>query len=377
MKPKIKILHIYKTYYPDTYGGIEKVIEELMDGCSQFGVESQLLCLTKNKQLIHDKISDQIVRSKVLIEISSNPFSFSAIKTYLTLVKNADIIHHHYPFPFGDLLCLLSFKKPVIVTYHSDIIKQKFLKYLYYPIQKVFFKNCDLIVCSTERYEKSSLSLRKYSYKTKVIHFGIKDRSYSLTNCTNKSSIKNGYFLFIGTFRDYKGLLNLINCARFIKEDIIILGNGHLKKNYLNIVKQENYTNVKIITDFSDEEKFEYIKNCICLILPSINRAEAFGIVLLEAAMFAKPMITTELGTGTSVINLDKVTGFVVKPNSTEDLVEKMNFLSANPDKASKMGGKARKRFLKKFSYDQMCKKYINLYYEIIKKNKFSKRGLF
>jgi len=93
--------------------------------------------------------------------------------------------------------------------------------------------------------------------------------------------------------------------------------------------------------------------------------------------MFAKPMITTELGTGTSVINLDKVTGFVVKPNSTEDLVEKMNFLSANPDKASKMGGKARKRFLKKFSYDQMCKKYINLYYEIIKKNKFSKRGLF
>lgn len=370
MTPKIKILHIYKTYYPDTYGGIEKVIQEIMDGCSYYEVESKLLCLTKNKKLIHDKISDQIVRSKVLIEISSNPFSLSAIKTFLTLVKEADIIHHHYPFPFGDLLCLLSYKKPIIITYHSDIIRQKILKYLYYPIQKLFFKHCDLIVCSTERYKKSSPTLQKYSHKTKVIPFGIRDISFSLTKCSKKLSIKNRYFLFIGTFRDYKGLLNLIHCARFIKEDIIILGNGQLKNNYLKIINQENYSNVKIISDFSDEEKFEYIKNCICLILPSVNRAEAFGMVLLEASMFAKPMITTELETGTSVINLDKITGFVVKPNCTKDLVEKMNFLGSNPDIAIKLGKKAKKRALKKFSYNRMCKNYVNSYHEIINKNK-------
>ena len=68
------------------------------------------------------------------------------------------------------------------------------------------------------------------------------------------------------------------------------------------------------------EEKISLIKNCIALVLPSHLRSEAYGMVLVEASMMSKPMISCEIGTGTSFVNLKDITGFVIPPESPEKL---------------------------------------------------------
>ena len=71
----------------------------------------------------------KVHQAKEKINIGSTGFSIDALFKFHQLAKQADIIHHHYPHPFGDILQIFSLiTKPYIVTYHSDIIRQKNLE---------------------------------------------------------------------------------------------------------------------------------------------------------------------------------------------------------------------------------------------------------
>lgn len=95
----------------------------------------------------------------------------------------------------------------------------------------------------------------------------------------------------------------------------------------------------------SDAEKVALIKGCIALVLPSHLRSEAFGMVLIEAAMFNKPMISCEIGTGTSFVNLHEETGFVIPPENPVELHRALLILLKNERLASDFGNAARLRY--------------------------------
>ena len=82
--------------------------------------------------------------------------------------------------------------------------------------------------------------------------------------------------------------------------------------------------------------------------------------------MFGKPMISSEIGTGTSYINIDQSTGIVIPPSSSEDLHRAMMYLWNSPEIAKKMGQKASERFLELFTADKMCQKYHVLYQRLL-----------
>ena len=102
------------------------------------------------------------------------------------------------------------------------------------------------------------------------------------------------------------------------------------------------------------------------LVLPSCQRSEAFGIVLLEASRQSTPMITTEIGTATSWVNLHMSTGLVVTPNSQVELEEAMMFMHQSPNEAVKMGLLAKQRFDSMFDVTLMAQSYIKLYQSMI-----------
>ena len=102
------------------------------------------------------------------------------------------------------------------------------------------------------------------------------------------------------------------------------------------------------------------------LVLPSSQRPEAFGIVLLEASRQSTPMITTEIGTATSWVNQHMSTGLVVSPNSPVELEEAMMFMHQSPDEAVKMGLLAKQRFESVFDVTLMAQSYIDLYQSVI-----------
>ncbi len=145
----MKVLHFYRTYYPDSFGGVEQVIRQMMEGSSRIGVDAELLTLTRNKNASQFELEfegHKVHRAPLNIEIASTGFSWAALSRFKELAQEADVIHYHFPWPFMDMahfLCGIHQNKPTVVTYHSDIVRQKKLLKLYQPLMHSFLNSVD------------------------------------------------------------------------------------------------------------------------------------------------------------------------------------------------------------------------------------------
>ena len=134
----MRILHFFKTYYPVAFGGVQQVIYQLAEGACRNGAEVDVLSLTQEKTSGSGKIGHHTVHtSKQDLYIASTGFSLSAFRDFRRLAEKADVIHYHFPWPYMDLVhFMVRPDKPTVVTYHSDIVKQKQLLRLYQPLMK-------------------------------------------------------------------------------------------------------------------------------------------------------------------------------------------------------------------------------------------------
>lgn len=369
----LKVLHFYKTYYPDTFGGIEQVIYQLSESGAEYDVESTVLSLSKRGDIDNQKIGKQrVFYAKTNFEIASTPFSLSCIKKFKELAKQADIIHYHYPFPFMDILHFLCrIKKPTVVSYHSDIVKQKFIFRLYSPLMNRFLSSVDCIVAASPNYAKTSTVLQKFESKVKVIPYGLDENSYPNVSDDRinywRKKFGDKFFLFIGAFRYYKGLHTLLDAVHSTTLPVVIVGGGGIEQELKLKAKELNLSNIHFVGVLNDEDKTALLQLCYSVVFPSDLRSEAFGITLLEGAMFGKPLISCEIGTGTSYINIHKKTGLVIPPFDPLALREAMLTLAANNRLADEYGTNANIRYNKLFKSHVMTHKYIQLYKSIIR----------
>lgn len=367
----IKILHVYKTYYPLTYGGIEKVIYDLTN--SKEGYEFGIITVGKKNHIKKYK-GVKVYYFKKSFEIFSCPFSFSLLFNFYKLIKKYDIIHYHYPWPFMDLLSLIfANNKKKIITYHSDIISQKILSVIIFPITWLFLNSANQIISTSRNYKRSSRILRLFKKKTKVIPLGIDidfyKKNYSKNNFNYwKRKLNFKYVLFCGSSRNYKGLNFLLKAWTYLsKYDVKLVLAGKIKKSIINDISRFGLNEkVTIIQSPNEKNKLSLIKNCLFCILPSNKRSEAFGLFLLEAMFFKKSVISTELNTGTSYVNKKNVTGLVVKPNDYLTLKDKIIFLIKNNIKSKIFGKNGYKRLKKKFDSKLNNQEYFTLYKKII-----------
>lgn len=364
----MRILHFYKTYYPDTMGGIEQVINQLARASVSLDIHTDVLSLSSHSFPPTIEIDGHSAhRSKMTFNIASTGFSLSVFTRFTQLMKTVDIIHYHYPWPFMDLVHFgARVKIPTVVTYHSDIVRQKTLLKFYRLLRSRFLNSVDRIVATSPNYAKSSHVLTKYNEKVDVIPIGLDKSTYPkpsaqlLTKWREK--FRGRFFLFIGMFRYYKGLHILLDALKDTTYPVVIVGTGSLETELKAQAVRLNLKHVYFTGALTNEDKSALLELCYAVLFPSHLRSEAFGISLLEGAMFGKPMISCEIGTGTSFINIDQETGLVVKPGDHTAFREAIQFLWDNPLAAEEMGKKAEQRYKEVFTADKMAASYAELY---------------
>ncbi len=363
----MKILHVYKTFFSEGFGGVEQVIAQI--ACfPQTKHEHKILSLSPNPQPKEIDFSGiKNIRYKENFNLASNGVSFSLLRDFHKIAAEADVIHYQFPWPFADFLHFFSkIKTPSILTYHSDIVRQKKLLLLYRPLMNRFLNAVDKIVATSPNYLATSPVLQRHHQKVTIIPHGLNRDSYQLPGKERldywQNRFGNNFFLFVGVLRYYKGLHILLDAAVNTSFPILIVGTGPLQEELKARAKALNLTNVHFLGKLSEEDKIALLQLSLALVFPSHLRSEAFGVSLLEGAMFGKPLISAEIGTGTTYINIDKETGIAVPPNDSEALRKAMQFLWENPDKRAEMGAHAAARYSALFTAEKMVMEYEKLY---------------
>ncbi|CAN7475998.1 glycosyltransferase family 4 protein [Caballeronia sp. LjRoot34] len=366
----MRVLHFYKTYKPDTMGGIEQVIGEICSGSARRGVASDVLTVSRDTSTV-DLGDHMHYRARLDFKVASSAFSLSSLSRLRELSQHADVIHYHFPWPFMDMAHFLTrLNKPTVVTYHSDIVRQKTLLHFYRPLMMRFLGSVTRIVATSPQYAKSSVVLQRFADKVEVIPFGLNTQAYPPATEARlagwRTRVGPKFFLFVGMLRYYKGLHVLLDALKGSDYTVVILGGGPLENELKSQAATLGLRNVHFVGALPDEDKVALLTLCHALLFPSHLRSEAFGISLLEAAMFGKPMVSCEIGTGTSYVNVANETGLVVPPGNPAALRNAIDQIWHDEAIAVRFGAAAQQRFCKLFTADKMADSYVDLYKRIV-----------
>lgn len=367
----MKILHVYKVYFPDAQSGVAQMIRHLAQGDDQ-DVDHTVFALTTGakKHSGAERIANvDVYRPRAQFSLYSTPISFTSLGMFCLAVQQADLIHYHFPWPFADVLHYMArVNKPAVLTYHSDIVKQSRIYPLYRPLMKKFLGQMRAVVATSPNYVSTSAVLNEYAKKTVVIPIGLDQIAAAQPEhiAQWRERLGQGFFLFVGGIRYYKGLSYLLDAAKGAGFRVVIAGDGSHLGELRRQVVQQKLDNVHLLGEVSDEDKCALYELCSAVVFPSHLRSEAFGVTLVEGAMFGKPLISAEIGTGTSYVNIDGVTGLVVPPCDAADLRRAMERLHEDAALAMRLGDAARARYTNNFTAGLMRKRYKKLYQQVL-----------
>ncbi|AZC92722.1 glycosyltransferase family 4 protein [Pseudomonas chlororaphis subsp. piscium] len=374
----MRVLHFYKTYLPDSIGGTEQVIFQLCESGAHYGIDGQVLTLSADPSPGAQKVGQhEVHQAKLDFQFASTGFSYSVFKQFREMAAEADVVNYHFPWPFMDLVHFMSgMNKPCVATYHSDIIRQRHLLKLYRPLMNRFLGSVDRIVAASPNYLRTSDVLQQFPDKTRVIPYGLNKAGYPQPDSERmaqwRQRLGERFFLFVGVMRYYKGLHILLDALKDVDYPVVIVGAGPLEAELHAQAAALGLRNLHFLGRLGDEDKVALLQLSYAIVFPSHLRSEAFGISLLEGAMYGKPMISSEIGTGTSYINIHGETGLVVPPSDPLAFRAAMRQLWDNPEQAAQMGLKAEARYRQLFTADEMGRRWSELYQELLEEKALS-----
>lgn len=356
---RLRILQINKLYSP-WIGGMESIVRIFAERLSDESDMKVLVCQPKGRGVTENIGGVEVVRAGSLGMKFSMPISLSFPFHVKRLSREADVVILHDPFPLGDLAVLLSgFRGKLIIFWHSDIVKQKRLVKFIKPIITGILNRADAIFTTTEGYIDGSAYIGAYRDKCRLVPFGIEPSEYLdiplrpvLTERLSQKDRKK--ILFVGRLVYYKGVGVLLDAFLKIKDaELFIVGKGS-DEDELRKQATPAGERVHFMGTLSDEDLRSAFSDCDFFVLPSIEKSEAFGIVQLEAMIYGKPVINTDLKTSVPLVSLDGVTGLTVKAGDTEELARAMDRLVHDDALRERLGKAAKERVLTQFSMESM-----------------------
>lgn len=371
MKKTLKILHFGKFFPPDV-GGIESVMRDLAQNLQNFSpdpkrdmkIRVNVLCASKNRATKIEKSPQnfRIYRAKTWFFLAKTAISPAMIKILQKIHAKYDIIHAHLPDPMAVLALFFVFfgrKKPqkIILHWHSDIIKQRFLLKIFLPLQLWILKRADAIIATSEIYREKSPQLAHVREKTVVIPIGITDQ-----NPSPDPKIMQNRVLSVGRLAQNKNFKALILAMKNLPNFTLkIVGDGAERESLEAIIARENLSDrVFLRGQKSGEDLMQEYKNADIFALASSQ--ESYGVVLVEALCFSLPIVCSRLElSGNAFINRDGETGFVVPPDP-KNLSCAIKKITKNHKNFAK---NARKRYEKFFTLEEMIAKTAALYQKI------------
>jgi rhamnosyl/mannosyltransferase len=251
-------------------------------------------------------------------------------------------------------------------------VRQQFLLSVYRPLMSRYLNAMNLIVATSPNYFATSEVLNDYAQKVEVIPIGLDEPSYPAMHeqtrdlAAARQKYGEDFFLFVGVLRYYKGLHILLDAMQGASHRVVIVGSGPVEYELRQQAQRLGLSNVIFAGFVSDREKMALFRLCRAVVFPSYLRSEAFGVTLLEGAMSARPLISAEVGSGTSHVNIHGETGLVVPPGNPRALRAAMDSLQQEPERARLMGQRARQRYEQLFTGRRMGERYADAYRRIL-----------
>lgn len=378
----MKILYIYKDYAP-VLGGIENYTRHLAEAMQQRGHEVEVLVTSPDRTTRRETIDGvPVLKTARWVNLSSAPVSPRLAWEYWRRLfgpDRPDIVHLQTPYPPGELAWLLGSLRPgfgpkrpaTVLTYHSDIIRQKRLLTVYAPFLRATLRRVDIILPTSPNYVESSPFLRSVRVKCEVVPLGIPLEPFEKPSTIKPPLLaeiqkkRGSLLLFVGRLRYYKGLQYLLEAMPGVHSEarLVVIGVGPQEADLKALAARLNLGDRVIFAgEASDAELPAYYFGADVFVLPACERSEAFGLVQLEAMAAGKPVVSTELGTGTSYANLNGETGLVVPPADPAALTAAINKLLDDRELREEMGRRGQARVRAEFSLSRMVERIEKVY---------------
>ena len=362
----MRILHVYKDYHP-IRGGIENHIKSLAEAQVAAGHQVTVLVTNPGREKPDVLLNGvRVVRAARVATVASTPLSI----TFPALLRSldADIVHLQFPYPLGELSQWLGGgRRPFLISYQSDVVKQQTLLRLYEPLLRRVLQRADRILVSSPNYMATSPYLRPLAEKCSVVPLGIDPAPFLHAQPLPLPPSTQPTLLFVGRHRYYKGVDTLIRAMPDVAARLIIAGDGPMHPTWEALAEELNVMErVHFLGDVADADLPRLYAAADVFVLPSNVRAEAFGLVLLEAMASGLPCITTEVGTGTSFVVQDGLTGLVVPQQDERALATAVSHLLLHPDLRRTMGANGRARLLAEFTTPTMVARVEAVYHELL-----------
>jgi rhamnosyl/mannosyltransferase len=364
----LRVLHVGK-FYPPSRGGMEKVLQVLAEA-ERPRVDNHVLVANESSATVHETANGVPV-TRVGAWKRVGAVAVCPTFPYWMRRLDADVMVIHEPNPVALLAHALTRPRvPVIFWVHAEVVRPAWkYKVFYRPFLRRVLRLATRIVVASPQVAEQASELQPFRDKCVVIPYALDPDQHALTpeRATRVADIRAAHaepmVLFVGRLVPYKGVDVLIRALAQVNARAVIVGDGPLRAELETLARDSGVAGrVQFAGNASSDELAALYNACDLFVLPSVTRAEAFGMVQIEAMSCRKPVICTDLPSGVPWVNQHGVTGLVVQPGDVDALAGAMRSLLDDPALRSRMGDAGRTRVERQFSIARLVEQVTTLY---------------
>lgn len=387
-----RVVHVYKDAWPPVEGGIERAIHHMADLARPEFDTAIVVAAPGRRRGGTREIAGGVHGGVPVREVAS---AGRALSTPLApgfvnaiLESRADLLHFHFPHPTGELAYLVArargLRTPAVVTYHSDVVRQRIALLAWSPFQHAFLRRMRVVMPTSRRYLESSATLAPHADRCRVVPLGMPLERYRLDDAgrarVEEMRARWGDFvLFLGCLRYYKGLHDLIDAARALMPTthFVIAGEGkegpalRRRARAAGLIgradgRASEGDTIHFLGRVDDPTAIALLHAAAVFCLPACERSEAFGLCQIEALACGLPVVSTDLPTGVPEINRDQETGWIVPPRAPLALGKALMALLRDPEMRARMGEAGRRRAEEHYRAETMVERVMAIYREVL-----------
>ena len=365
----MEILHLGK-YFPPEPGGMEVVVKSFAEATAG-ELDNYCLVASKTGPPRVEKpggVTVHYLRELGTILLTPVLPSLPSVLHHLRKEHRFHAILVHYPNPMAVAALALSLlfrrkREKIVVWHHADVLLEerwkKVLYALFRPVEEFLFRRTDAFVAATPHHVSCSDTFRRFADRTAIIPYAIPDGWFEVSEEERRHAVQardrlgGRFLLFVGRLVEYKGLQTLVRAADRIPCRIAIAGTGPLEGALRKEIAARGLEDRVFLMGRVDDLRPYYL-GCEFFVLPSINQLEGFGIVQIEAMALGKPVVSSDLPSGVTYVNVDGETGLTFHVGDDAGLAEACNRLLSDAALRGRLGENACRRTFEKFSYTAM-----------------------
>jgi glycosyltransferase involved in cell wall biosynthesis len=366
---RLRVLQVGK-FYPPHWGGMETHLKTL---CESLVNEVDVQAVVSNNAWLTESGHEgqvPVTRLANAFTIASTPICPSLASTIRN--THADVVHIHWPNPWAALSYLAAGSPGrLVITYHSDVVRQKNLAMLLGPLFHRLFAKAAAVLVTSQSYLDSSTFLQSFRDKCHVVPLGIDVARFSELDRAKVEQLRAEHgpriVLAVGRHVYYKGFDVLIRAMAEVHGRLVLIGNGSLTAK-LRRLCSEQWVALKVdfIDAVSDADLVAWYHAADVFVLPAVARSEAFGLAQVEAMACGLPVVNTQIESGVPWVSKNGLTGVTVAPHDPAPLAQALNRLLREPGTRKAMGRAGLDRARQVFSREAMTAATTAVYRHVV-----------